>query len=149
MAVGPAEIAATYPIPTYRFIVTVGDDAMAFSSASGLDIAFDTIEYKDGVGGYYKMPGQRKASAITLSRGIMKGGSVLYAWISSISLNRVEKRNISISLTNETGSELFVTWNVANAFPTALGGPSLDASSNQVAIEQLSLMADYVSVQFH
>ncbi|MCP1293310.1 MULTISPECIES: phage tail protein [Chromobacterium] len=42
-----------------------------------------------------------------------------------------------------------ITWNVANAFPTKLTAPSLDASSNEVAIEELALMADAVTIQFH
>lgn len=149
MAVSASEAAMSYPIPTYRFVVSVGDETMAFRSVSGLNIAYETIEYRDGMGGYIKMPGQRRPCEIELSRGIVRGASTLYSWINSISLNTVEKKNISISLTNDTGSELLVTWNVANAFPIGLSGPSLDAASNEVAIEQLSLVADYVSMEFH
>ncbi len=36
MATTANEIASLYPIPTYRFIVTLGDEQMPFSSASGL-----------------------------------------------------------------------------------------------------------------
>lgn len=143
------QIATAYPIPTYRYRVTVGNEEMAFSSVSGMEISHETITYKDGVGGRYFMPGQLAPVNISLKRGVVKGSSKLYDWISSISLNQVEMRDISISLTNESGSELLVTWNVANAFPTKLSAPSLDASSNEVAIEELSLMADRVTIQFH
>ncbi|AIA46916.1 phage tail protein [Serratia sp. FS14] len=54
-----------------------------------------------------------------------------------------------ISLTNETGSELLVTWNVMNAFPTKWTGPSLDATSNEVAFEELRLAADCLTLKFN
>ncbi len=149
MATTAEQIATTYPIPTYRFIVTVGEEKIAFNSVSGLDMGFETIEYKDGAGGTFKMPGQSQDISISLKRGVVKGQKQLYAWINSITLNQVEKKDISISLTNDTGSELLVTWNVFNAFPTKLSAPDFDASSNEVAIEELSLEADRLSVEFH
>lgn len=149
MALDPKTMAATYPIPTYRFTVTVGKEQMAFSSVSGLEQSVEKIEYKDGLGGLYQMPGQTQSITLTLKRGVMPKNSQLYEWMNSISLNQVEKKDISISLTNETGKELLVTWNVSNAFPTKLMGPSMDATSNEVAFEELSLAADRVSVNFH
>jgi phage tail-like protein len=95
------------------------------------------------------MPGQAQSVTLTLKRGVMPKNSQLYDWMNSISLNRVEKKDISISLTNEAGQELLVTWNVSNAFPTKLSAPSLDAASNEVAFEELSLAADRVTVNFH
>lgn len=149
MATASEQIASAYPIPTYRYRVTVGNEEMAFSAVSGMEIAHETITYKDGMGGKYYMPGQLAPVNISLKRGVVKSKSQLYEWIKSISLNQVEKKDISISLTNESGSELLITWNVANAFPTKLTAPSLDATSNEVAIEEMSLMADNVTIQFH
>lgn len=149
MAVTADEIAVTYPIPTYRYRVTVGTSEMAFSAVSGLEVGFSTIEYKDGLGNWFQMPGQSQAVNISLRRGVVIGRSQLYDWINSISLNQVEKKDISISLTNDSGSDLLVTWNIVNAFPTKLSAPSFDANSNEVAIEELSLLADRLTVQFH
>lgn len=149
MALTADQIASKYPLPTYRFVVTVGNETMPFSNVSGLQIQHETLEYKDGTGGHFRMPGQKQPVNLTLRRGVIKGQSQLYDWINSIHFNTVEKKDISISLTNETGSKLFITWNVANAFPTSLSAPSLDATSNEVAVEELSLAADGVSVRFH
>ncbi|TMU74669.1 phage tail protein [Pseudomonas fluorescens] len=149
MATTVDQIATTYPIPTYRYRVAVGDQEMAFSAVSGLEVSYETIEYKDGTGGVFRMPGQGAAVNITLRRGMVVGKSQLYDWISSISLNQVEKKDISVSLTNASGSELLVTWNISNAFPTKLSSPNFDASSNEVAIEELSLLADAVTTKFH
>ncbi|KAG0288863.1 hypothetical protein BGZ97_006654, partial [Linnemannia gamsii] len=136
-----AAMAAEYPIPTYRFRVSVGEEEILFNNVSGLDITHQTIEYKDGMGGWYQMPGQADATNITLRKGILRGQTGFYDWISSISLNTVEKKDVTITLMNETGSEAFITWSVVDAFPTSLTAPSLDATSNEAAIEELSLLA--------
>jgi len=138
-----------YPIPTYRFRVTVGQSEIAFSGVSGLEMGVDTIEYKDGKGGVLHMPGQKQAINITLKRGVFKNDDKLYKWMESIMDNQMDKRDIQISLTNETGTELLVTWNVAKAFPTKLTAPSFDATSNEIAVEELTLTADRLSVEFH
>jgi phage tail-like protein len=39
-----------------------------------------------------------------------------------------------------------VSWKVINAFPTKLDAPTFSASSNDVAIESMELMADGVAV---
>ncbi|ALL39870.1 MULTISPECIES: phage tail protein [Serratia] len=149
MSVEEKTIANTYPIPTYRFVVSVGKEQMSFSTVSGLDQSVQLVTYKDGTGGLFQMPGQIEPLTITLKRGVVPKKSQLYEWFNSISFNRVEKKDLSISLTNETGSVLLVTWNVMNAFPTKWTGPSLDATSNEVAFEELTLAADRLTVKFH
>lgn len=149
MATFATQIKTSYPIPTYRYRVTVGDEQMVFNAVSGLELSFDTIEYKDGTGGVFRMPGQPTVIDVSLKRGIVVGKTKLYDWISSIQLNQVEKKDISISLTTETGSELVVTWSLSNAFPIKLTAPSFDASSNEIAIEELSLKADSITIKYH
>lgn len=122
---------------------------MAFNSVSGLEMSSETIEYKDGTGGVFQMPGQASMLTISLRRGILAGSNDLYDWMQSINLSQVSKKDISISLTDETGSQLLVTWNIVNAFPVKLSAPGFDASSNEVSVEELVLMAESMAVQFH
>ncbi|EQB98811.1 phage tail protein [Photorhabdus tasmaniensis] len=147
MATTPEQIAVDYPIPTYRFVVSVGDEQIPFNNVSGLDISHEVIEYKDGTGNYYKMPGQRQSINITLRKGVFPGDTKLFDWINSIQLNQVEKKDIAISLTNEAGTEILMTWNVANAFPTSFTSPSFDATSNDIAVQEITLTADRVTIQ--
>lgn len=147
MATTVDDIKASYPIPVYRFTVNVGDESMAFSEASGLDIGVEPITYKDGLGKIH-MPGQPTDVDITLKRGLVRQKSQLYDWISETSLNLINKRDITISLTDETASEILVTWTVTNAFPKKLSGPSFNGSSNEVSIETLELRADKVKITF-
>ncbi len=148
MATTAQDIANEYPIPVYRFVVSFGEESIPFSEVSGLDIGVDTITYKDGLGKIH-MQGQKTDVNITLKRGLVRQKSQFYDWISSISLNLVDKKDITVSLTNETGTEPLVTWKVMNAFPKKLTAPSVNGSSNEASVESLELMADDVIMEFH
>lgn len=95
------------------------------------------------------MPGQPTDVNITLKRGLVKQKSQFYDWISSISLNLVDKKDITISLTNEDRSQPIVTWKVINAFPKKLTAPSINGGSNEASVEALEMMADDIKIEFH
>ncbi|WP_428241084.1 phage tail protein [Gynuella sp.] len=148
MAESIDDLKSNYPIPVYRFRVSVGGESMAFSEVSGLDIGNDPITYKDGLG-KKQMPGQETDVNITLKRGLVRKQSQLYEWINSINLNLVEKRDITVSLVDpETDGGALVTWTVGNAFPKKLTAPSFNGGSNEASIEQLELVADKVTISF-
>lgn len=147
MATTADDIHTGYPIPIYRFTVTLGEEDMAFSEVSGLDIGNEPITYKDGISVKY-MPGQSSSTTITLKRGIVKAKTQLFDWINAVSLNLIDKKDIIVSLTNEAADSPIVTWTVSNAFPKKLTGPSFNAASNEVSIETLEMMADGVKVEW-
>ncbi|ROS01082.1 phage tail-like protein [Sinobacterium caligoides] len=149
MTIKASEIANNYPILTYRYRITVGEEVMAFSKVSGLKTSREEIDYKDGMGGRVSMSGEKSDLDFTLSRGVVSKESQLWAWLNQASTNRLEKKDISISLINETGTELLITWNILNAFPTGLSAPDFDSTSNDVALEELSLSADSMTIEYH
>nr|VFJ43032.1 MAG: conserved hypothetical phage tail region protein [Candidatus Kentron sp. DK] len=154
MALSAATIKTDYPLPVYNYKVNIGNDTIAFSEVSGLNIVYDTITYKEShtegkkVGPkIMHMPGQGTPASLTLKKGVVRGKSVskLYQWVSSINLNQVEKKDITISLCDETGAAVII-WKVINAFPTQLDAPTFDATANEVAVESMALMADDVQI---
>ena len=66
--------------------------------------------------------------------------------IHQIQANRVDKKDIYVRLCDEEGNAV-ISWKVINAFPTKLEGPAFSASSNEVAVETMELMADGVRVE--
>ena len=149
MAETAQNIKDEYPIPVYRFRVSLGEESMAFSEVSGLDIGVDPITYKDGLGKKH-MPGQAIDINITMKRGLVRKKSELYDWINSINLNLVDKRDITVSLIDpEVDGGALVTWTVKNAFPKKLTAPSFNGGSNEASVEQLELMADDITVTFN
>ena len=147
MTTSVSDIKTTYPVLAYHFSVSIlgMNDTIAFSDVSGLELGYETITYKDGMGVKY-MPGMPEPVKLTLKRGLVKGNSMLYNWINSVRLNRVEKRNIIINLLDENANPL-ITWTIKNTFPTKLTAPTFDGKSNEVAIESLELMADSFTME--
>ena len=93
-----------------------------------------------------KMPGIPKYGNITLKRGIMKSDNDFFKWLNTIKLNKVDRRDLIISLLNEEHEPVMV-WKVANAFPVKIEGPGLKASGNEVAIESIVLAHEGLSIQ--
>eukprot|EP01136_Pigoraptor_vietnamica_P039762 Opistho-1_new@10911 len=94
-----------YPLPVFHFTVQWGGSRIGFSEVSGLTQENQAIEYRDGSFPEYssiKMPGLRKFSNVTLKRGIVKADNDFFKWLSTIKLNQVERRDVTIALLNES-----------------------------------------------
>ncbi|MFK7787451.1 MAG: phage tail protein [Crocinitomicaceae bacterium] len=154
MALTKDQIKSDYPLVIYNYRIDINGESISFSEVSGLELSFETITYKESyaTGGkvgpnIMYMPGQIQPVNISLKKGFVQGKSipVFYDWINGIQLNRVDKRDIVVHLLDETGNTI-VSWTVIDSFPTKLSAPSFDASSNEVAIESMDLMASRVSM---
>ena len=139
---------ANYPLPKFHFLVQWGGERIGFTEVTGLDIQVEAIEYREGSSPEYskiKMPGMLKYSNITLKRGSMNGDSDFYKWINTTSLNTAERRDIIISLLNET-HEPVMTWKAKNAFAIKVQASDLKSDGNEVAIETLELAHEGLNI---
>ena len=134
------------PYRSYHFLVEIdGITRAGFRECSGLDSSQDIIEYREGNDGLTarKLPGLVKYSNITLSRGLTDDAQ-LWEWRKKAMDGKVELKNGSIVLLDETGTEK-LRWNFMNGWPSKWAGPSLNASGNEVAIETLEIAHEGVS----
>ena len=92
------------------------------------------------------MPGMQKYGNLTLKRGIMATDNEFYRWWNTHQLNKIERRDVTITLLNEK-HEPVVVWKVRNAFPTKIDGGSLKATGNEVAIESMEIAHEGISVE--
>lgn len=132
---------ATYPLPKFHFLVQWGGKRIGFSEVTGLDIQIEPIEYREGSSPQYskiKMPGLQKFSNITLKRGTVTNDKEFYTWIKTVSLNTIERRDLTISLLNES-HEPVLSWKIMNAFPIKVQASDLKADGNEVAIETIEI----------
>ena len=139
---------ATYPLPKFHFLVQWGGERLGFTEVTGLDMQVEAIEYREGSSPEYskvKMPGMHKFSNITLKRGSVAGDSDFYKWVNTISLNTVQRRDIIISLLNETHAPV-MSWKAKNTFPIKLAASDLKSDGNEVAIESLELAHEGLSL---
>ncbi len=140
---------AEYPIPKFHFQVEWGGTKIGFTEVSGLDITTDVVEYRDGASPEYtkiKMPGQRKYSNITMKRGTFAGDNEFFDWFNTVSLNKIERRDLTISLLNEN-HEPVVVWKVKNAWPTKITPTDLKSDGSDVAVETLELAHEGLTIQ--
>lgn len=138
-----------HPLPVFHFTVQWGGTRVGFSEVTGLTQENQAIEYRDGSFPEYssiKMPGLRKFSNVTCKRGIVSADNEFFDWLSTIRLNKVERRDVIVSLLNESHEPVMV-WKLHNAFPVKIEGPQLKASGNEVAIESIELAHEGLELQ--
>lgn len=140
---------ANYPLPKFHFQVEWGGTRIGFTEVSGLDVSTDAIEYREGSSPEYhkiKMPGMQKFSDITLKRGTFKSDNEFYNWFNTVQLNTIERRDITISLLDETHAPV-VVWKIKNAWPLKVQSTDLKADDNTPAIETLVLAHEGLTIQ--
>lgn len=140
-----------HPLPASHFLVNWGGTRIGFTEVSGLEIGADVIEYREGSfpsQSPIKMPGLKRYGDITMKRGLFADDNEFHVWFATIDLNKVERRDLTISLLNEA-HEPVVTWKIVNAWPTKLVGPVLDARASRVAIEELVIACEEIVVVGH
>ncbi len=134
------------PFRAYNFLVEIdGITRAGFRECSGLDTTQDPIDYREGGEALHvrKLPGLVKYSNISLKRGITDDAE-LWEWRKKAMEGKVERKNGSIILLDDTGAEK-LRWNFSNAWPTKWTGPSFNATGNEVAIETLEIVHEGVA----
>lgn len=139
-----ADFPDQWPIAAFHFRVTIDGSQMSFQEVSGLDQDVDVIEYRHGdseVFSTIKMAGLVKASNLTFKKGIFEDDDRLLELF-----NRVydkdyyseanSRMDLLVELLNESGDTM-MTWNVVNAFPVKLSGPTLKSDSSDISIETI------------
>lgn len=115
----------------------------AFRECSGLGSENEVVESKessmDGRPVVKKIPGNLKWGNITLKQGITDDMD-MWKWRKMVEDGKVveARKNGSIVLFSHAGVEI-ARWNFVNAWPSKINGPSVNATSNEVAIEELEL----------
>ncbi|MGZ4968106.1 MAG: phage tail protein [Methylobacter sp.] len=158
MAQSTESIKSAYPLPVYNYQVTILDDGVAnvlgFSEVSGLSVTYEPVTYKHGLSfltGVQIVPGMRQPIRVTLKQGLSKNAEFLQNWFNKSYLepgSMTIKRDIVIDLCDEKGLPV-IRWKVKQALPTKLDAPTFTASSNEVAIASMELIAADLEADYH
>ena len=123
-----------------RFYVGLETEISAsFSECSGLSVKIKTdTYYEGGVNDQQRIfLGHPQFSEVILKRG-MTDDLVFWDWASQILSGKKQRRNVNITVFNQAG-ETMQCWTLIGAVPVGWKAPSLQANSNTVAIEELTL----------
>lgn len=129
------------PYRSYRFLLEIGDIVQGgFSEVSGLALETEVVDYREGndLPRVRKLAGMEKYTELSLKRGVTDS-TELYDWYKVNKDGKTNRRAGSIVLQDETGVEK-ARWNFFEAWPSKWTGPTFNASSSEVAIEELVLV---------
>lgn len=128
------------PYRAHNFLVEIdGITRAGFRECSGLDIAQNPIDYREGTDRLTirKLPGLVTYTNITLRWG-SSDDVELRQWRQKAAAGTVERKNGSIVLLDEAGNEK-LRWNFTDGWPARWTGPTLNATAAEVAIETLEI----------
>ncbi len=137
------------PLRGFNFRVELDNTSVAsFREASGLTLNTDPVDYREGTDVWLsvrKLPGLRKYSNITLKRGFTTNED-LWDWYKNI-LNGVDdRRNGAIVLQDEQHNDV-LRWEFQNGWITKWEGATMNATSNDVAIETIEIVHERIELQ--
>jgi phage tail-like protein len=128
------------PYTNFNFLVEINGVARAaFSEVGGLESETEVIEYRAGgePTSVRKLPGLTKYANIVLRRGLTKDAD-LWNWRQTVVQGNVDRRNGSIILLDDAGTEV-LRWNFFQGWIAKWEGPTLNAKGNEVAIETIEI----------
>ena len=134
------------PLVSVHFYLTIQGhiDNMIFRECSGIGSESEVIEYKaSGKADYHsiqQIPGRLKWQKINLKRGLTDSMEA-WTWRRMVEEGQVEtaRADGTIFMVNQMG-EPVAQWNFFRAWPSKLTGPSLNSTSNEVAVEELEIV---------
>jgi phage tail-like protein len=131
------------PYRGFRFRVQIdGITKAGFREVSGLDAANDAVDYRDGDEPTVirKLSGLQKFSSITCKRGVTDDKDI-WKWRTMVMDGKIAdaRKSGQIILLDDEGKEA-AEWTFTEGWPTKWTGPSLNATSNEVAIDTLEIV---------
>ena len=140
----------TYGHSICHYRVEWGGTNISLNEVSGLNILVDVVQNHDSASpapSPVKMPGMIHYTNLIFRRPIRNGDNEFYSWMNTITLNSAERRDITISLLDASHSPV-TSWKVKNAFPIRYSGPVLNSNSSNIAIEELEIAHEGITVEF-
>lgn len=132
------------PYRAYNFkLVVQGVVQGHFTRVDGLGMKIDRILYRAGGENstVRVIPGQVEYSVVSVRFGLTSSTELL-RWLFAAADGRVDRRNVSLAMLDDSGSAEVRRWNLIGAWPCEWYGAPLDALGKELAIETLALAYD-------
>lgn len=149
MAKVATDVVSGDPVASFRFMLEVsGKISGFFTEANGLGSETEVIEHKvmgpDATEVIRKLAGRLKWNDMTLKRGITKNMD-LWDWRKTVENGNVDaaRADGSVMLLDDAGGEI-ARWNFERAWPSKISGPNIKADDNSVAVEEVTIVFEYI-----
>ena len=150
-----------YPIHVFRFQVEFKESMLgnnsegenvslcsgAFSECSGLDATMEAKTIKEGGRnwGEIQRSGKTSFATLVLKRG-MTNTRDLWTWYEFVGTGKYAHRMTAIITLFNTLGEAVLAWKLANAMPIKFKAADLSASATDIAIEELHMVHEGLSL---
>jgi phage tail-like protein len=124
-----------------RFKVEIGGHELGnWSKCEGLDVAWETAEYRAGDSGNYRwyFPGFTKYSTIKVTRAASPESKSVHEWLQKHSFSH-KKEHGKITLYDSAYKEV-MSWDLVEVMPSKWSISPFDANGSSVAVETLELV---------
>ena len=132
------------PLQKFKFRVTIPGipSQIGFQKVSGLSKEVNVVEYDESAFEYtHKLPGKTKFGEVTMERGMFSDSSMLDQM--KVIQNPEYRTTIIVQLMDRFGN-VQRTWKLAEAWISKWEGSDLDATSDDVAIETITVQYEYM-----
>ncbi|HKY16498.1 MAG TPA: phage tail protein [Microthrixaceae bacterium] len=118
-----------------------------FQTVSGLNVEYDTEEYKEGGENRFthRLPVRTKYSDLVLKRGMLTSSETINWFLEAFRERVFRPKTVNVILMNEK-SEPLRAWNVVHAVPKKWTVSDLNSSENSIVVETLELTYRYFSL---
>lgn len=137
------------PYRGYNFRVEIDNiKVAAFRECSGLTCTTDMVDYREGADvplSVRKLTGLRKFSAAMVFKRGYTLNQDLWNWYKNILNGVSDRRNGAVILQDEQHNDV-VRWNFTNAQISKWEGATMNATSNDVAIESVEICPERIEL---
>lgn len=132
------------PLLKHKYLVSIPGlpTGLGFSKVSGLSSELGVVEYSEG--GYdhtHKLVGKQKVQPVTFERGMFKSKELQDLYLKTLKDPNF-RLTITITLQDNLGNPMR-TWKLAEAWVQKWEGTDFDASSEDVAVEKITVEFEY------
>ncbi len=137
------------PYRTYTFRVQVSgidDGQFFFTKCSSFSVSVENKEHFEAgkTPLVRQIPNQVKYDPITLSYGVTNSRA-LWNWLTQAASGKMERKNVTIQIMNSNTNSIKEQWELINAWPQKWQGQEIDATHNEIAITELTLVYEQLS----
>ena len=132
------------PLTSASFELDIqGECQGVFKECAGLGSESEVIEHKTAGGNgkviIQKIPGNLKFTTIVLKRGVTDDMGI-WTWRKKVEDGQVvdARKDGQIVMYNQA-DEPVARWNFTSAWPSKVSGPTLNAGTNDIAVEELNI----------
>jgi len=148
-------MSAVYPFTNFNFSVEInrGDDAKplanaAFAECDGLEMNMEVKTIREGGGNdrQIRLNGGVTYGQLTLKRG-MTDGFDLWRWFRDSVANPRLRANAEVVLLAADGATVRARFQLSRCVPVKLKAPAMNARDGQIAIEELQMAYETLSLK--